>query len=92
MLKRTNKKHTAYFNSFEITLTETCILDCSHSGACDDDVDYWYEKLNLNIDSEELRLELKNYGAWDALELSDHVQNIKRIIWIAAGNLREELL
>lgn len=85
-----NKIYTTSFNYIEFDLPLTCIKDCSHSGQCDDDVSYWKNRLNLQIDSELLRRELKEYGAWNSEELSNHDDNLLRIIWIAAGNLRDE--
>jgi len=40
---------------------------------------------------ERLITELSEYGAWDEEELSDHVANVERIVWIAAHNLSDEL-
>jgi hypothetical protein len=41
------------------------------------------------IDAEALRKELREYGAWDDQELTDHEQNLQRILWIAAGDIVE---
>jgi hypothetical protein len=42
------------------------------------------------INPESVRQELKEYGAWDETELTDETKNRARILWIAAGNLRDE--
>lgn len=81
---------TALFNRFEIELPSECVRDCSHSGSCDEDVQLWLKEIQINIDPETLRSELREYGAWSAEELSDHHANLGRILWIAAGNIREE--
>lgn len=39
----------------------------------------------------DIRAELKEYGAWDAAQLADDDANRERIVWIAAGNIAEEL-
>lgn len=83
----------APFNRFEIAMPLECVEDCSHSGACDSDVAHWAPKiaaLNPGIKPEDVRAELKEYGAWDAEELSDDATNWERIVWLAAGNLKEE--
>ncbi len=82
----------ASFNRFQIELPPQAVADCSHSGACDSDVAFWLPKLPqiAAIDPEKLRAELKEYGAWDAEELADHGANCARILWIAAGNIKEE--
>lgn len=63
-----------------------------HSGDCDDDISalrnvpYIAEQL-ANIDPEKLKSELREYGAWDDAELSDHDQNLSRILWLACGDI-----
>jgi hypothetical protein len=83
---------TASFERFEITLPYRAVQDCHHQGSCDDEVDYWVKHIDLShIDPEDLKTELKEYGAWNDEELSDHDENLKRIVWIAAGNIQEGL-
>jgi hypothetical protein len=63
-----------------------------HSGACDLDI----EEL-MSLDSIKAQLsgiapqvlsdELKEYGAWDDSELSNHSDNLARILWLACGDL-----
>ncbi len=43
-----------------------------------------------DIDSDDLRKELSQYGAWDEEQLNDHDNNLQRLIWIAAWNIFEE--
>jgi hypothetical protein len=67
----------------------------SHQGQCDLDV------LELSrhpviarqlaaIKPETLVAELREYGAWDDDELSDHAQNLQRLLWLMAGDIVEE--
>jgi len=63
-----------------------------HSGACDSDIAELLElqpmKAQLSgIAPQVLREELKEFGAWDDLELSNHGDNLARILWIACGDL-----
>lgn len=83
----------AYFERFTLEMPEECVNDCSHQGACDDDVAFWSGRLQRSeeITPERLAAELKEYGAWNTEELSDDDQNWHRLIWIAAGNLKEEM-
>jgi len=66
-----------------------------HQGACDDDVEslccvpYIAEQL-ARIDSWRLCEELKEYGAWDGDELADHDQNLRRVLWLACGDLCDQ--
>lgn len=82
---------TAYFNRFCIDLPDEAVTDCYHRGRCDDDVEFWHKRLDLShIPSEDLTAELREYGAWNDVELSNREENELRIIWIAAGNIQEE--
>lgn len=82
----------ATFNRFEIEMTKDQAHTASHPGLCDSDV---AELLRLpkirrqlaKISDDDLRAELKEYGAWDAEELRDRTANEARIVWIAAGNI-----
>lgn len=63
-----------------------------HSGACDSDIaelmEYDSIKAQLSgIPPQVLSEELKEFGAWDDLELSNHGDNLARILWIACGDL-----
>ncbi|GAB6119630.1 hypothetical protein [Dysgonomonas termitidis] len=41
------------------------------------------------IDAENLKLELKEYGAWTDEELNNHNDNLVRILWITCCNINE---
>ena len=63
-----------------------------HSGSCDSDIEGLMQldsiKAQLSaIPHQALREELKEFGAWDDLELSNHGDNLARILWIACGDL-----
>lgn len=80
----------------ELKLTKEQAHTASHQGQCDDDVDYVSRipavaRQLAKIDPATLRAELKGYGAWDEEELADHDQNLQRLVWIAAGDIVEEL-
>ena len=79
----------------ELEMTVEQAASVSHSGPCDDDVVALSEvpeiKKQLDkIDTELLKNELSEYGAWDDTELSDHNQNIQRILWIAGCDIDEQ--
>lgn len=79
---------------FQLKLVD--VVGCSHSGRCDDDVaaakktDYLTKQL-AEIDPKRLRQELREYGAWNAKDLSDHQANLDRIVWLAAGEIQDRL-
>lgn len=83
--------NTAYFDRFSIDLPDEAVQDCSHQGQCDADVEAWAGRIARPADAtpEALAAELKEYGAWDAEQLADDAANWHRIIWIAAGNIKE---
>lgn len=83
---------TAYFDNFTITTPDDCVSECSHPGSCDEDVARWVHTLADvldEIDPDDIREELYNCAAWSKSELRSGLQNRKRILWIAAGNIKE---
>jgi hypothetical protein len=78
---------------FQMTLEQAKAV--SHSGQCDDDVavlmaDPFIAQQLATIKPDDLRLELREYGAWDDEQLADHQINLSRILWIAGGDIAEE--
>lgn len=67
----------------------------SHQGRCDNDVDDLCNhpkiKRQLNkLDPQIVADCLKDCGAWDKEELENHQQNLRRLVWIAAGDIVEK--
>lgn len=86
---------TTYFDRFTIDMTLEDALSASHPGPCDEDVKILLEQEYIKAQFEQINpadiaAELKEYGAWDDVELADVDANQERILWIAAGNIREE--
>lgn len=81
--------YTSSMAYVEFQLPGQCVMDCYHQGDCQPEVDYWKDKLHLDIDPASLAQELSEYGSWDLEELQDHDQNVARIIWLASGDLQE---
>ena len=68
--------------------------DVARSGRNDDDVLALSKVPHIanqlaGIDPEKLRKTLDEFGAWDDKELSDHDQNLQRILWIACWDVVE---
>jgi len=85
----------AQFNNFEIEMTLKQVQSASHLGRCDDDVNDLLQLPKIKrqlakIPDDKLIVELSEYGAWDETELSNRQDNEARIIWIAAGNIKED--
>ena len=80
----------------ELRITKAQAACGSHQGQCDDDVMGLSEVPAIarqlrKIDPELLRMELKEFGAWDETELQDHTQNLQRILWIACGDITDRM-
>lgn len=87
------------FNRFEFRMSGEAVMDCSHQGQCDEDVKHWAPLIQKQVEKdnfpnkptpEKIREELGEYGSWDEEELKDDEQNWRRLIWIAAGNIKDE--
>lgn len=68
---------------------------CSHQGDCELDVMELMVSERIQVQTnrwspEILAAHLKEYGAWDDQELSDHEANIKRQLWIACCDVEED--
>lgn len=84
----------AQFERFSITMTKAEALSMFHHGRCDDDVEHYvtkpkFEKQFAKIGKDPMAKELKDIGGWSEEELSDHEQNKRRILWLAAGSVVE---
>jgi len=84
------KTQFADFERFTLEIPQEAIGDCSHQGACDEDVEHWQSKIARpdECTEEALAEELREYGAWEDAELQDDDANWLRIVWIAACNLK----
>ena len=85
----------AYFDRFVLDITRKDAEYASHAGNCDQEVAELVESAPIKRQLDKISpflivKELQEYGAWDDSELSDWNQNLHRIVWIAAGNIREE--
>ena len=86
----------AVFDRFEIQMSLKEAKSASHPGPCDEDVDALLKlpKIAKQLDKighDRIRDELREYGAWDEEELANWEDCKARIVWIAAGNICEEV-
>lgn len=94
-MKHTFKPRARYwasFNGFELRLSGAAVMACHHQGACDSDVASYAPRVErpASCTPNALRLELREYGAWDDAELADDAANWQRIIWLAAGMIQDD--
>jgi hypothetical protein len=78
----------------ELQITLAQAKSCSHSGRCDDDVAALRKvpAIRRQLDKLDPALVvecLREYGAWDDKELSNHDANLSRLVWIAACDIAE---
>ena len=86
---------TDSFNLIELNITQAQAYMGHHQGPCDSDIkmlrNFPSIKRQLNcLDPLKVREVLREYGAWDADDLSDHDANLDRLLWIACGDIVEE--
>ena len=84
--------YTSGCGRIELEMTLEQAASASHQGQCDDDVKALSEEPGIaaqlaKVDPALLREELREYGAWDVVELADHRQNLQRLLWLAAGDI-----
>lgn len=79
------------FERFTLSMPARC-GGIAHYGDCTSDVTEWASRISRPVDAtpEALRAELREYGAWNDDQLADDTTNWERIVWIAAGNIRDD--
>ena len=83
-------------NGIELNITKKQAASCSHSGSCDKDIlilagipSVRRQLSRISVSS--LVSALSEYGAWDDKELADHEENKLRLLWLACGDIDEEV-
>lgn len=80
--------------TLELRLWPADARSCAHAGDCEADVRAllavpYVARQVARWPAEKLRLELRDYGAWDDAELADDAMNRIRLLWIAAGDMAD---
>jgi len=88
--------YTSGSGRIELQITKKQAGIGSHSGQCDNDIAYLrtlpaIKRQLAKLDPDTLKKELSEYGAWDDEQLNDHDENLTRILWIACGDIQEEM-
>jgi hypothetical protein len=91
-----NTERKAWWTSgsgrIELRIAESDISRGFHTGDCEDDVrsiaaePYMAEQL-ATVNDDTLREHLAEYGAWNIDELSGRDANLRRLVWLACGDL-----
>jgi hypothetical protein len=79
----------------ELSMSLEQVQSASHPGPCDMDVLALSRvpeiaKQLADIEPAVLRVELREYGAWDESQLADHRENLQRIVWLLANDIADE--
>ena len=82
--------------NINIQLTKAQAASGAHPGPCDADIAALRELPSIRrqlakIDAKLLADELAEYGAWDAEQLANHDENLTRILWIACGDITDNI-
>lgn len=88
--------YTSGSGRIELQITKAQAEKGSHSGSCDNDIAELRQipaiKRQLaKLDADTLKNELSEYGAWDDNDLENHDENLTRILWIACGDISEQI-
>ena len=87
---------TDSYGFIELTITKAQEHAGHHQGQCDRDIADLRRVPSIKkqldrLDPDRVREVLRDYGAWDQAELSDHDANLDRLLWIACGDIVESL-
>lgn len=88
--------YTSGSGRIELQMTKRQAASASHQGQCDCDVLALSQvpairRQLARLAPSDVAAELVGYGAWDETELADHAANLQRLLWIAAGDIVEEI-
>ena len=80
----------------ELKITKAQAAIGMHQGECDNDIAVLrtipaIRRQLAKVDAALLRDELREYGAWDDVELSDHDANLSRLLWVMCGYILDQL-
>lgn len=87
---------TESLGRIELQITRAQAAACAHPGPCDADVAALRQVPTIRRQLDKLAPDtvrecLREYGAWDADELADHDANLSRLLWIACGDVSENV-
>jgi hypothetical protein len=89
-------KHVAQFERFKIELTLEQAKRGSHAGRCEDDIAALRQEPSIReqlnrIDPAHAIDELDGVDELTEEQLADHEENLHRILWIACGDILDNL-
>lgn len=91
-MEKTYQWVDSLYTDVTLELTEKQIYSGSHQGECYGDIILITNQLTnqLNkLDSSSVRAALKETGAWSDDDLTDTIENKRKLVWIACCALRD---
>lgn len=73
----------------ETELPHIFIESVPHSGRADEAIEELLQDYNIECYEQDVRKYLKHFGAWSESELENHEDNLKRLVWLACLECRE---
>lgn len=72
-------------------IPDKTVRECSHSGECDKDVEFWQAKLEFDCPRDLAIQYLQEFGAWEREELLEKTEaSLSQIVlWVACGQIKE---
>lgn len=65
------------------------LVGCAHVGECYDTCKAFVEKYDITGNEDDCRAYLLDQGAWTKADLRDHDENLIKVVWCYAHDLRE---
>lgn len=95
MAKRISCFWSSSCGRIELAIAPEWAAAAHHQGECYYDVLELMKRPEIEEQLEKLEPELvagilREYGAWDGIDLEDHQANLTRLLWIACGDIVEE--
>jgi len=86
---------TDSYGLIDLNITKAQAHTGYHQGQCDSDIQVLrgvpaIKKQLDKLNPDTVVRVLKDYGAWDADDLSDHNDNLDRLLWIACGDIVDD--
>ena len=80
----------------ELNITKAQAVRGAHPGPCDNDIAALrtvpaIRRQLAKLNPEHVEAYLQEFGAWDEIELMDHDANLDRLLWIACGDINEDM-
>lgn len=72
-------------------LPKVCIDECTHSGSCDNEIEYWQKELNFKVPRKQGIEYLIPFGAWEKeyIDKMTDTEISRTVLWLACWEINE---